>query len=54
MAVYTVSHRKSLMAWLCRNDRNGVYRDADCIREFGRPATDLELYLCRKAQILEG
>lgn len=53
MSVFTITYRKALIAWLCSNDRNGVYRDGDCIREFGRKATDLELYLCRKTQ-LEG
>lgn len=27
--------RESLINWLCANDRNGVYRDEDSLREFG-------------------
>lgn len=27
--------RESLINWLCWNDPNGVYRDAESIKEFG-------------------
>ena len=27
--------RLDLIEWLCWNDRNGVYRDEDSLREFG-------------------
>jgi hypothetical protein len=27
--------RLNLVDWLCWNDRNGVYRDEDSLREFG-------------------
>lgn len=27
--------RRDLIEWLCWNDRNGVYRDEDSLREFG-------------------
>lgn len=27
--------RLDLIEWLCWNDRNGVYRDKDSLREFG-------------------
>lgn len=31
--------RLELIEWLCWNDRNGVYRDADSLQEFGNSLT---------------
>lgn len=31
--------RQELIDWLCWNDRNGVYTDADSLREFGEILT---------------
>ncbi len=33
VAIDSESSREELIAWLCWNDRNGSYRDADSIRE---------------------
>lgn len=31
--------REELIAWLCNNDRNGIYSDADCELEGIEPLT---------------
>ena len=34
--------RLDLIEWLCWNDRNGVYRDDDSLREFGNTVSKEE------------
>lgn len=41
--VVDISSRESLIEWLVWNDRNGCYRDDECIAELGRPLTTEEL-----------
>jgi hypothetical protein len=36
--------REQLIAWLCNNDRNGIYSDADCEIEGIDPLTKEEAY----------
>lgn len=46
--------RLDLIEWLCWNDRNGVYRDEDSLREFGNTVSkELAMEIITK-QIIQG
>lgn len=42
LAAVRAMPRKELIEWLCWNDRNGVYRDEDSLRELGNVMTKEE------------
>ena len=42
LAIIRAMTREELIAWLCWNDRNGVYRDEDSLAEFGNVMTKAE------------
>ncbi len=43
--------REELIEWLCWNDRNGVYRDEESLREFGQIMDREEAYWIALRQI---
>jgi hypothetical protein len=43
--------REELIEWLCRNDRNGIYSDADCEIEGINPLTWEEAFELVNEQI---
>jgi hypothetical protein len=45
--------RLDLIEWLCWNDRNGVYRDAESIQEFGNTVNKEEAIEIITRQITE-
>lgn len=45
--------RTSLIDWLCWNDRNGVYRDEESMREFGNILSKEEAIQIMTNQILQ-
>lgn len=45
--------REALIEWLCWNDRNGVYRDEDSLREFGNTVSKVEAIEIITRQIVE-
>lgn len=45
--------RTSLIDWLCWNDRNGVYRDEESMREFGNILGKEEAIQIMTNQILQ-
>ena len=45
--------REDLIEWLCWNDRNGVYRDKDSLREFGNTVSKEEAIEIITRQIVE-
>ena len=45
--------REDLIEWLCWNDRNGVYRDEDSLREFGNTVSKEEAIKTITRQIIE-
>ena len=45
--------REALIEWLCWNDRNGVYRDKDSLREFGNTVSKEEAIEIITRQIVE-
>jgi hypothetical protein len=45
--------RDELIEWLCWNDRNGVYRDAESIQEFGNTVNKEEAIEIITRQITE-
>ncbi|CAN1524159.1 hypothetical protein MCERE19_01169 [Spirosomataceae bacterium] len=45
--------REDLIAWLCWNDRNGVYKDEESLHEFGNIVSKEEAIEIINRQILE-
>lgn len=45
--------RLDLIEWLCWNDRNGVYRDAESLQEFGNTVSKEEAIEIITRQITE-
>ncbi len=45
--------RLALIDWLCWNDRNGVYKDEDSLREFGNTVSKEEAIEIISRQIVE-
>lgn len=45
--------RTSLIDWLCWNDRNGVYKDEESMREFGNILSKEEAIQIMTNQILQ-
>ncbi|KQO20837.1 hypothetical protein ASF10_14715 [Flavobacterium sp. Leaf82] len=45
--------RLDLVEWLCWNDRNGVYKDEDSLREFGNIVSRVEAIEIISRQIIE-
>ena len=45
--------REDLIAWLCWNDRNGVYKDAESLQEFGNTVSKKEAIEIITRQITE-
>jgi len=45
--------RESLIDWLCWNDRNGVYKDEESMREFGNILGKEEAIQIMTNQILQ-
>ena len=46
--------RLALIDWLCWNDRNGVYKDEESLREFGNTVSKEEAIEIITRQISEG
>lgn len=45
--------RLDLIQWLCWNDRNGIYKDEDSLREFGNIVSKEEAIEIISRQIIE-
>lgn len=42
--LFAYSPRSTVIEWLCTNDRNGCYSDADMVAEWGAPMTEAEAW----------